>query len=108
MKRRRFAPISKILLIALVLYGSVPIVAQSQTLKESEVLELAKAAAKKEGYDLSKFQKPEAHFEFTSKNEKWVVFYEGKLDKQGNSPIGAHFLIQVHDKTKKVEVFAGR
>ena len=77
--------------------------AKEPSLTVQEVIRIADQAAKKVGYDLSRFERPQAHYQFVSKDDQWNVFYDGKLKYAGN-----HFGIYVHDKSQKTRVFHGR
>jgi hypothetical protein len=84
------------------------VAAGTPTLTAAEAIRLANEAAKKEGYKLREYQAPEAHYEFTRKDDTWFISYEGKPDKNGNTALGHHFGVRIHDKTRKVDVFQGR
>ena len=71
-------------------------------LAEAEVLSIANGAARKSGADLSKFNVPQAHFEYVEKNCTWSVFYEGV-----GSTIGNHFLVIINDNTRRTQLFGG-
>jgi len=77
-------------------------VAHDPRLSEAEVLSIANRAAEAAGADLLQFKKPEAHFEYVSKDYSWSVFYVGVKPMIGN-----HFLVVVSDTTRKTRVAGG-
>ena len=67
-----------------------------------EVIELANAEARREGYNPREYQRPQA--DYIAKDETWSVSYDQKYaDGFGN-----HFSVSVEDKTKKTSFTAGR
>lgn len=71
-------------------------------LSEVEVLTIANDAARRAGTDLSKFNVPQAYFEYVDNNCTWSVLYEGIGDTIGN-----HFLVIVDDNTRQAQLFGG-
>ena len=72
-------------------------------LTKTEVLRIAEATAKSEGYDVGKYNMTGCHYEFTDKDNTWTVFYELKPP----TPPGGHFLILVDDGTKAATLAHG-
>lgn len=71
-------------------------------LSANEVIDLANAEARKQGYDLKTFQHPQA--DYTAANEMWSVSYD-QINADG---VGNHFSVNVEDKTKKISVASDR
>jgi hypothetical protein len=69
---------------------------------QAHVVELANREAVREGRNLAKYEKPRAEYEFTEKNKRWSVFYEGKEKYPGN-----HFLVWVDDQSGKCQLIPG-
>ena len=77
---------------------------QSKTyLAEAEVLQIAEATAKSEGYDVRKYNMTGCDYEFTRKDHTWTVFYELKPP----TPPGGHFMVSIDDQTKKASLTHG-
>ena len=92
-----------ILWMCLVLFGAASLLAEAPKLSEAEVIRLASEAAKKNGYDLTKYEPPKASYsDSTRKSDSWWVYYQLKV----RAP-GGHFFVNLHDKTKETEVFPG-
>lgn len=72
-------------------------------LAESEVLRIAEATVKSEGYDVDKYNRTGCHYEFIHKDHTWTVFYELKPP----TPPGGHFMISIDDQTKKAKLVHG-
>ena len=94
-------PLVRLLLLVAIAPASA--FAGPATLKVSDAIRLADEAAKKKGYDLTRYQRPEAHYERRSKDNTWFIHYEGK-----SRAIGNHFAVHIHDKTRKIMLFRGR
>ena len=92
----------RVLPLLVALLAATSVMAGEPTLKVPEVIKLANAAAEKKGYELTKYEAPEAHYEYVHKDDSWWVFYQGKLRAPGN-----HFSVSIQDKTKKTEVTPG-
>lgn len=74
----------------------------SPRLSAAEVIELANAEARKEGYNPREYLRPQA--DYIAADETWSVSYDQKYaDGFGN-----HFSVSVEDKTKKASFSAGR
>ena len=71
-------------------------------LSQEQVINIAKVAAEHEGYRLTDYKDPEAHFEYTRKDKSWVVFFDGKTPRPGN-----HFSVDVVDQTGYTQVMPG-
>jgi hypothetical protein len=67
------------------------------------VVAIANDEARRQGYDLSKYEKPRVEYELTSQDETWTVFYEGKEKAPGN-----HFSVWVNDRTGKCRLMRGK
>jgi hypothetical protein len=93
--------------LAIAVISVASVFAGTPTLTKSEAIRLADKAAKKEGYNLREYQRPEAHYEFTRKDDTWFISYDGKPDKDGNTAIGHDFFVIIHDKTRKIDVYQG-
>jgi hypothetical protein len=74
-------------------------------LAEAEVIALADAEARMQGYELGEYQRPQAHY--TAADDTWSVFYDQKF-VDGMGEVGKHFSVSVEDKTKKTSIIAGR
>ena len=72
-------------------------------LTEAEVLRIAEAAARSEGYDVDKYDMTGCHYEFERKDRTWTVFYALKPP----TPPGGHFAVSVDDQTRKATVARG-
>ncbi len=70
-------------------------------LTQEQVLSIANARALKANVDLSGYD-VRIEFEFTEKNHKWYVFYNGTDNVVGND-----FLILVDDITGETHLFGG-
>jgi hypothetical protein len=67
-------------------------------LTKANVIELADAEARKEGYNLGEYQRPQA--DYLASDETWSVTY----DQMSADGVGKHFSISVEDKTKKAGI----
>jgi len=67
-----------------------------------EAIGLANASAIREGYDLSLYHPPKAHYEFVQKDCSWAVFY----DSTSNNMPG-HFSVYINDLTQRAIVVGG-
>ncbi len=72
-------------------------------LAKAEVLRIAEATAKSEGYDVDKYDMTGCHYEYTDKDKTWTVFYRLKPP----TPPGGHFMVWIDDQTKKATVAPG-
>ena len=72
-------------------------------LTAAEAIRIANAAAREDGYDLARFEAPEARYDRSDIDGQWWVHYTGKVRRPGN-----HFSVRVDDKTTETHVFAGR
>ena len=68
-----------------------------------QVIRLADAEARRQGYSLREFKPPQAHYNYTEPDDTWWVFYDGKVAAVGN-----HFSVTIEDKTKKLWLMPGR
>lgn len=71
-------------------------------LSTPEAIRIAQQAAKRQGVDLRRYKKPEAHYEFTRKDRSWSVFFDGQVAMPGN-----HFSVSVDDRTGETRFFGG-
>ncbi len=78
-------------------------IAPTTQLTRKEVLSLAEAKAKSEGYEIDKYNMTGCHYEFTAKDQTWTVFYELKRP----TPPGGHFLVSINDQTKEARLAHG-
>jgi hypothetical protein len=72
-------------------------------LTAAEVIGLANAEARTQGYDLDKYQRPQAQYVAT--DNTWSVSYDQKNDA---GEAGKPFSVKVEDKTKKTSIAAGK
>lgn len=72
-------------------------------LTATEVIELADAEARTQGYDLGTYQRPQAQYATT--DNTWSVSYDQSNDA---GEAGKPFSVKVEDKTKKTSIVAGR
>jgi hypothetical protein len=72
-------------------------------LSAAEATRIAKEAAVKHGSDLSTYEEPTAHFDFTDDMGLWIVLFDGKVARPGN-----HLMVVVDDQTGKASVVPGR
>jgi len=72
-------------------------------LDETEVIRIAKTKAIDEGIDLRRYERPEAHFEFTRKDNSWFVSFMGRESMRGN-----HITVTVDDGTGEARLSRGR
>jgi hypothetical protein len=82
-------------------------------MSQSEVIQVANAAAAAEGFRLSEYGVPQAQFEFSDRDRTWSVMYDLKLPTRWGPPIpkpqsahGAprHIFVIVDDKTRSPRV----
>jgi hypothetical protein len=73
-------------------------------LPKNEVIRIAEAKARSEGFDLQKYNMTGCHYEFTEKDRTWTVFFQLKPP----TPPGGHFVVCVDDQTKKATLMRGK
>jgi hypothetical protein len=73
-------------------------------LSKNEVIRIAEAKARSEGFDLQKYNMTGCHYEFTEKDHTWTVFFQLKPP----TPPGGHFMVYVDDQTKKATLMRGK
>ena len=73
-------------------------------LPENEVIRIAEAKTRSEGFDLQKYNMTGCHYEFTEKDHTWTVFFQLKPP----TPPGGHFMVIVDDQTKKATLMRGK
>jgi hypothetical protein len=95
------------LAVALVVVLSTLVAAAEPRLSVDQVVRIANSEAKRRGWDLRKFGRPEPHYNYTQRDDTWAVFYEGK-PHNGFGEVGNHFTVYVVDKTKEVWLIPGR
>lgn len=74
-------------------------------LSTAEVIGLADAEARKQGYDLGGYQCSKV--DYTVADDAWSVMYDQK-PTDGMADAGKHFIVSVEDKTKKTSIVAGK
>lgn len=74
-------------------------------LSTAEVIALADAEARKEGYELDGYQCSKV--DYTVADDAWSVMYDQK-PVEGMADAGKHFIISVADKTKKTSIATGK
>ena len=72
-------------------------------LTEAEVLRIAEAAARSEGYDVDKYDMTGCDCESTAEGRTWTVSY----DLKPPTPPGGHFMVSIDDKTRKATLARG-
>jgi hypothetical protein len=75
------------------------------SLSATEVIDLADAEARTQGYDLGEYQRPQAHY--TATEGTWSVSYAQKY-VDGMGEVGTPFSVTVEDKTKKISIVPDR
>jgi hypothetical protein len=75
---------------------------RSPRLIETEVIAIADALARNEGYDLSQWHRGQAHFEPTDPDCTWIVAYESL-----GRALPGQFLVRVNDSTKRASLDGG-
>ena len=75
------------------------------SLSATEVIDLADAEARTQGYDLGEYQRPQAHY--TATDGTWSVSYAQKY-VDGMGEVGTPFSVTVEDKTKKISIVPNR
>ena len=75
-------------------------------LAPAEVVDLADAEARGQGYDSREYQRSQARY--NPANDSWWISYEQKyVDANGMAEAGKHFSVSVGDKTKKASLVTG-
>lgn len=72
-------------------------------LSREEVIQIAEATARSEGFDIQRYSVTGCHYEFARKDRTWTVFFELKP----LTPPGGHFAVSVDDQTKKATLMRG-
>ena len=91
-----------VLAISLSACAACPKGHHSPQLTSTQAIRIANTAATSRGYQLSRYQRPEAHFEYIANDCTWSVFYE----LRGPSMPG-HFLVIVNDRTQHASISGG-
>jgi hypothetical protein len=73
-------------------------------LTTAEVIGLADANARTQGYNLDEYQRPQANY--VPADDIWSVVYQKSIESMGE--IGKHFSVNVEDKTKKTSIVTDR
>jgi len=74
-------------------------------LTQAEVIGLADAGARAQGYNLDEYRRTLPQYT----GETWSVSYDSKsVDANGMGGVGKRFVVSVEDKTKKTSVVAGK
>jgi len=73
-------------------------------LTQAEVIDLADAEARTQGYDLGEYQRPQARY--TAAGDTWSIVYDQKRNANGMGEVGKHFSVSVEDNTKKISIAA--
>jgi hypothetical protein len=81
--------------------SSLHTIPQNTQLTQQDVIDLADAEARVQGYELSEFERPKADYSATT--GKWRLFYQQK-SVDGAPPAGKHFIATVEDQTRKTTV----
>ena len=71
-------------------------------LAEAEVIRIADSLAREHGYDLSKWHRPVAHFNYVEQDCTWFVSYDA-IDNM----IPGDFSVIINDNTRRVDLFGG-
>jgi len=74
-------------------------------LSKAEVIDLSDAEARKRGYDLNHYERPDPKFDPV--DHTWSLFY-GRKAGSGGPPATKHFTSAVDDKTKRTAIVPGR
>jgi hypothetical protein len=88
--------------IATIIISSADAKAGTPTLARDQVVQMADKFAKERGLDLDKYERPLVYYELIKKDDKWSVHYDGK-----SLITGDHFMIIIHDKTRKIVFYGG-
>ena len=72
------------------------------TQSRDELLDLARTAALREGFNLSEYGQPDIRYELLDGKWRWVVFYPGKTDKPEN-----FFSVLIDARTRTADVLPG-
>ena len=76
-------------------------------LTSAEVIGLADAEARTQGYDLGEYERPLTHY--SAENGNWSVSYDPKsIDPNGMGASAKHLSVTVEDKTKKISLAPGK
>jgi hypothetical protein len=83
--------------------GCSPIDKKVTQMQQKEVVAIAEATAKAEGFDLTKYDMTGCHYQFTKPDGTWTVFFQMKPP----TPPGGHFMVTIEDQTKKATLMRG-
>ena len=75
----------------------------------AQVVKLANAQARAEGYNLGRFTRKDP--EYDADRDEWSVFYLGRPHSEHGQPViefGNHFTVYVADKTRRATIIPGR
>ena len=73
-------------------------------MQQKEVVAIAEATAKAEGFDFTKYDMTGCHYQFAKLDGTWTVFFQMKPP----TPPGADFMVTVVDQTKKATLMRGQ
>ena len=74
-------------------------------LKKEDVIALADAEARKRGYELNEYQRPEPVFDPT--DQTWSLVYDKKSTDDGAQP-NKHFAVAIDDENKRTAIVPSR
>lgn len=84
---------------------SASVTSKLNHLGKNDVINLSDAEARKRGYDLSRYDRPDPQLDPV--DNTWSLSYVGKQDGAG-APAPKYFTVAVDDKTKKTAIVPGR
>jgi hypothetical protein len=89
--------------------SSAPATSQSKSagpnLSTAEVIGLADAEARVQGYDVGRYQRPKV--DYTAADDTWSVVYDQK-PTEGKTEVNKDFSVTVEDKTRKTSIVGGK
>lgn len=83
--------------------GCSPIDNKGTQMQQREVVAIAEATAKADGFDLTKFDMTGCRYQFTKPDGTWTVFFQTKPP----TPPGSDFTVTIVDQTKKAKLTKG-
>ncbi len=72
-------------------------------MQQKEVITIAEATAKAEGFDLAEYDMTGCHYQFTNPDGTWTVFFQMKPP----TPPGGHFNVTVNNQTRSATLMRG-
>jgi hypothetical protein len=97
----------RLLILLVALLASCATVSDHPRLTTAEVVRLADAEARRHGYNLRAYERPETHYNYVERDDTWFVHYEGKT-VNGMTWVGNDFSVHIEDKTKRLWLIPGR